>query len=843
MDFSRLPKPSVTKPAVNPLDIFARLPRVASAPNDLWRGQAAALEGWHQRRAARDVVLSLNTGSGKTIIGLLIAQSLVNERIENVLYCCATIDLVRQTALEAERIGIKHTTRTGGDFDNDLFESGNAFCITTYQALFNGRSTLRRRFPPGAVIFDDAHVAEGVIRDALTIRIEHRRQPDLLRDVAALFEPHFAEIGFRSRFLDAVQARGFAPPILLTPPTAVRTCADQLAAVLARHGVPDDGDLSFPFAHIKDKLDRMAVVFGPGVCEITPAFLPSLALDVFERPIRRVYLSATLKSKTEFIRAFGRKPSEVVEPSADAGNGERLILFSRVLATKGFGTDLVRQLAPKHKVLVAVPTYQAAQAWAPCGTPPDPKGFTESLNAFRRSSAGTFILVQRTDGIDLPHAACRVMVLDGMPSGSSMLERYQYEFLNMRASYASRMANRIVQLFGRINRGRNDYGVFLVDGRPLNAWLHNHRYVALLPPLLRNQILLGQSVQDGMSITTRESVVKIVAEVLDRNPSWVNHYGSFLEANELEAEEVERATNTEAAMEVAAEAEARVGAAIWSGDYDGARRALEGVVEATARADALSAGWQLLWLGAAYEALGDVDAARVAFRDARGKLGSHLTLPVMSSATGGDEENAETLSAFGANVYRLVIAGTEQGFSRQLTALRGRMGGLDGASPRQMEEAVRELGQMLGFTAERPDNDVATGPDVLWRDENERICVGFELKTDKVAPGRYNKKEIGQGHDHLTWMAAERKEYRCLGLIYVGPDGACTADANPAEGMTVTLPKVLADLRDQVFAVTQDCRRALPIARYRHVRDTCSGAGWQLSGLFERVKGRPLRKA
>jgi superfamily II DNA or RNA helicase len=108
MDFSRLSKPKLSRPSTNPREIFARLPRMEAAPNDLWHGQVSAIDQWHEHRLKRDVLLSLNTGSGKTIIGLLIAQSLVNEGVQNVLYCCPTIDLVRQTSREADRVGIKH---------------------------------------------------------------------------------------------------------------------------------------------------------------------------------------------------------------------------------------------------------------------------------------------------------------------------------------------------------------------------------------------------------------------------------------------------------------------------------------------------------------------------------------------------------------------------------------------------------------------------------------------------------------------------------------------------------------------------------------------------------------
>jgi superfamily II DNA or RNA helicase len=94
MDFSQLPLPQVAGAPIDPFKIFEGLPRLSGAPNDLWRGQADALTQWHTARDKSDVLLSLNTGAGKTIAGLLVAKSFVNEGLENVAYVCPTIDLV-----------------------------------------------------------------------------------------------------------------------------------------------------------------------------------------------------------------------------------------------------------------------------------------------------------------------------------------------------------------------------------------------------------------------------------------------------------------------------------------------------------------------------------------------------------------------------------------------------------------------------------------------------------------------------------------------------------------------------------------------------------------------------
>jgi hypothetical protein len=721
-----------------------------------------------------------------------------------------------------------------------LFESGAAFCITTYQALLNSHSSIRRRYFPGAILFDDAHVAEGMIRDALTLRIDGKTRRELLQEIGSLFMPAFEEVGFRSKFHDAINAVGVPPPIVLAPPPAVRENAAQLSALLERHKVREDGGLRFPYEYLRDRLDRMAVVFGPGVCEITPPFLPSLALDVFERPaIRRIYLSATLRSKTEFVRAFGRKPDQVIAPDADAGNGERLVLFARALATKNIDSALISRVSTKHKVLIAVPNYKAAERWASCGRPPEPAQFTDRLDSFRRAPNGTFVLVQRSDGIDLPHNACRVMLLDGLPTGASTLERLQFDVLRMSANHASRMANRIVQLFGRINRGRNDYGVFLINDRYLNAWLGNHRHVALLPPLLQKQILLGKQVQEEMAVTTNDSVADIVDQVLSRNQSWLDFYGEFIDGGALDGDDVTRADELEAALETAAEAEARFAAALWEGDHDRARSALEPVIEGTGRADALTAGWQSLWLGACYDALGDAETARLAFRDARSRLGDGIALPIRGSDLAQHITQAPA-GLFARSALRLVLLGTDRGFNTRIGRLEAEMRNLDGATPNQMEEAVRMLGDLLGLVSRRPDNEESTGPDVLWIDEEAKVCLGLELKTDKHSPGRYTKKEIAQGHDHLSYIRDRLPKHRCLGLIYVGPNGGCNVDANPSPEMSIVEPAVLATMRDQVLAILRDCRSALPIGRHARVQELCDRVEWTLEGLASRLEGSPL---
>ena len=91
MDFSKIGSAKKSSAPTNPIKIFETLPSLSGTPNDLWRGQNKALLEWQKVRSKRDVLISLNTGAGKTIVGLLIAQGLVNEGLENVVYVCSTV--------------------------------------------------------------------------------------------------------------------------------------------------------------------------------------------------------------------------------------------------------------------------------------------------------------------------------------------------------------------------------------------------------------------------------------------------------------------------------------------------------------------------------------------------------------------------------------------------------------------------------------------------------------------------------------------------------------------------------------------------------------------------------
>src|SRR4029077_12290581 len=86
---------------VPPQQIFERL-TLRGPISSLWAPQAEALQIWHENRRKADVVVQMNTGGGKSLVGLLIAQSITNETFGKTLFVCPTNQLVQQAAELAE---------------------------------------------------------------------------------------------------------------------------------------------------------------------------------------------------------------------------------------------------------------------------------------------------------------------------------------------------------------------------------------------------------------------------------------------------------------------------------------------------------------------------------------------------------------------------------------------------------------------------------------------------------------------------------------------------------------------------------------------------------------------
>jgi hypothetical protein len=339
-DLSKLPiKPKQRSEVANPKDIFKSLTLRGTVQN-IWEPQAEALTAWFDKhRQETDVVIQMSTGGGKTLVGLLIAQSIVNETQGKVLYVCPTNQLVEQVASKAAECGLPVTTYMKGQWTNpQILDTSSGPCITNYHVLFNGRSIFRDR-DIQAIIFDDAHVANNFVRSNFVLKISSDHPA--YKPIANLFRSYFARNSQGQELDDAISGDWRA--LLFVPTFEVAQKASQLRLPLTESGVDKDNELGFPWIYLKDRLARCAVIISGSAIEISPPLLPVHTLHYFGKGVRRLYLTCDLGKLLGLDASRPDHDSGLVPTCCGVHRRTKQVLRLRQRQTKGQQASIRRR--------------------------------------------------------------------------------------------------------------------------------------------------------------------------------------------------------------------------------------------------------------------------------------------------------------------------------------------------------------------------------------------------------------------------------------------------------------------------------------------------------------------
>src|SRR5262249_33786525 len=131
--------------------------------------------------------------SGKTLVGLLLAEWRRRKFRERVVYLCPTRQLVNQVVDEASsKYGLSVEAFTGriknySPAAKAAYEGVERVAVTTYNSLFNTNPFFEN---PEIVIVDDAHAAENYIASQWTVRISRMSTDDevLFKAVASVLK-------------------------------------------------------------------------------------------------------------------------------------------------------------------------------------------------------------------------------------------------------------------------------------------------------------------------------------------------------------------------------------------------------------------------------------------------------------------------------------------------------------------------------------------------------------------------------------------------------------------------------------------------------------------------------
>ncbi|MBP1884983.1 DEAD/DEAH box helicase family protein [Sinorhizobium mexicanum] len=746
VDFKKLREDKAKPKPVTPRDIFHSLPKPPGI-NDLYASQAEALDIWFSRRDEKDLVIKLHTGGGKTLVALLMAQSTMNELGEPVLYLAPTNQLVEQVLAKSAEYGIRAVPYTKGQPLSSDFRDGNAVLVGSYESLFNGRSKFGVRgsgqpgVKVGGIILDDAHVALSSVREAFTLTITAKDHSKVYQELADRFRGSFDEVGRAGAFADITRGKDFGV-------IEVSSWAWLANVPEVREYLSYEVDAIDPFVWplLRDNLSTCHCLFSRKSVTITPTFAPVDLLPTFDDAKRRIYMSATIADDSDIVRTFGASPTAIgtpIQSSSLAGVGERMILVPELMPLGEVAiTPMVKQIAKwiaAHAgVAILTPSGHIAQQWTDIAEYPETSTAVASrISDMQRGSfKGPVVLANRYDGIDLAGPSCRLLVMDGLPQGTTDYDMFRNQVL-ADSAVNSMLAQRIEQGIGRGSRGGSDFCVVLLTGANLVAWIGRKKNLDHLTASSRIQLNLGQEVSEA--VATTQELGETILKCLNRDADWVAYHASELAAA-AQSPSVDQLALKVAGIERRAYRLERVG------QFEPAIQALEQLI---ADPDLLNDNQRKAWLSSL--------AARIAFQnndDHKGQRfqtsafsanSNHIPPRIRPAYIPRPIPGSQSVAIIGRIMEYQRRGSLIPAFNEAVSAL------VPDASPFRYEEGLANLGNYLGFQAERPEKLHKTGPDVLWR-TNGSVDFIIEAKSGKLQDNPLYKSDHAQLLEAEQWF-------------------------------------------------------------------------------------------
>lgn len=510
----------VSASAPTPEDPEALFESLKKAPGVqyLWSHQADVLRQYHDDCLdKRDVALELPTGSGKTLIGLLVAEHRRRKFNERALYLCPTRQLARQVGQQAEAYGIPARVTLPRHYEGlDDFSLGEAIDVTTYKAVFN---TGPRFGNPQTMTLDDAHAAEDHVASLWSVKISRLEDPDLYRRVLRTMSREMNEAFVETMLDDAASPEARAKVDLLPQPGFVELLAEVrglLDSELREYSGP-----WFPWSMIRENLHACFLYVSWRELLLRPVIPPTLTHRPFEGAKQRIYMSATLGEGGELERVIGvRRIHRIPAPKGwdRRSSGRRLFLFpDRTMTEKDAREALNTASRQSGRTLVLTPTSAEAKA---AELRLSEEGMTvlgsrdveESLDPFTSLSEAALVLANRYDGIDLPGEECRLLLMDSLPADTNLQERFMLNRLGAESVLRDRLRTRFTQGAGRCCRSDSDYAVVVAVGQRLFDFCAKRENREGMHPELQAELDYGLDISRDLSSDSLAEFVRLFLE-------------------------------------------------------------------------------------------------------------------------------------------------------------------------------------------------------------------------------------------------------------------------------------------------------------------------------------------
>lgn len=775
---------------IDPLELFQSL--FHKEGYSYLRGiQEEVLKSWHDIRDQRDVLCKMNTGSGKTLVSLLMLYSKMVEGVGPSLYLCPDRQLLEQTKQQALLYGIPVCEIEEGyrnEFPNDFLNS-KSILLCTFQRLFTARSIFDRdNIEVGSVVLDDAHVCLDIARTATTIEIPFEHE--LSKRILKIFDDDL-KYQAPGTYQNLLKGDPYAK-IMKVPYWAWLSRSDEMLKIIGEYD-EDKDMLFFKWGLIADDLKSYDCYIGPNGLEIAPTYVPFHNVRAFNEAKHRYILSATFEDQIDLVKDLGINKESIehaLVPKDRKDVGQRLILAPRRFDTEIDDDDILRTIkdyaTSGYNVVVMTPSWERANKWSEIGaTIINNKNINESIENLKSSKGGFYVLVNRYDGVDLNGDMCRILVIDGYPSFTSYKQRYSE--LRLESVKSSLKAQIIEQGLGRAVRSGSDYCTVFLLGKDILQFVGNQSNLQYFTPVTRKQLVLGLSILNDESKENSLETIKETANLcLTQDEDWRKYHSNMLseigddESGERLAENLKIAKiESDAIM------------SFRNRDFQGASdKVLNEIIDnfkltSKQRAYYFELAAQLLFQGNTAKSNDlQLKASSTASHMLQSVNGYNYT-----KISGGEEQAVQVL-----NFLRQFD--TAQDFKIYFENLLEDLQFSPDIHHSKFEASLAEIGRLLGYHSQEPEKEFGNGPDVLWA-MTDNFYLILEAKS-RAIHNEITRDNIGQLLQSGEWFKKTYGKAANYNLVTLQPPNIKGWNVNPSEETRVIDENALNSLKENL---------------------------------------------
>ena len=787
IDFTQLGLNTFQK-QINPRDIFMGLTNKTGKyqyPRDV---QGEVWKQWFEQRNNRDTIIKMNTGSGKTVVALLILQSCLNEGIGPAMYVVPDKYLVEQVISQAKELGIKVI-----DSETDLdYSRKRAILVTTIQKLVNGKSVFGLReennYNIGSVIVDDMHACIGNIQEQFSIIVP--RKDSLYEQIIALFydvmnvqaEGHFAEIVEDRNIYDN----------MLVPFWSWQEKSYEMYQLLCENREKEF--IKFKLDLVKDSIKLSHCYISAKGISIVPNCTPIHKIKSFDDAKRRIYMSATLPDDSPFATVMGvdfKEDMRVITPEKANDIGERLIVVPKLINKELTEMEMRKALIEKAKeynVVVLVPSFVMSKYWESNGGEVLSSGnISEGVSRIKENSHGLYVIVNRYEGIDLPDNSCRILVIDGLPNISNMNDKYEQEVVRKSERIQREQIQRIEQGMGRGVRSSNDYCLIYLLGNQLTNVLYTDDGYNYFSSATRAQFKLSEKMYEQIEGQSIDEIMSIGDYILHRDSNWIkickNVTASVEYVYSVNISNVAKMTRK--AFDYG-----------MYGDYVKAAESINCLVNEEKNVRVKGYYKQIL---AEYTNFIDQSEAQQILKSAK-KDNMDVLNPIegiqfLKVSGNLPEQSRNIIDRINALNF------DENKFILYMDAIMDDLKFLEGTS-KKFENAIKDVFSIIGYGARQPEREVGKGPDdfiVLGSGNYLVIECKNETKTDTIS-----KHDCNQLNGSYAWFKNlyQDEQVKCIPVM-IHNSRVFGFESSPTSEIRIMTPELLEKFKKSVrgFAV------------------------------------------